>query len=1032
MRTLGKSIMACCFIFLGAAGLKGAAHLTVPATDVPPVIDGKIGERNEWRNAVRITNFQNAEKVGFAMEQTTVWLTHDKQTLYLAMKMNSRVLEHASNMRSRFLAQITQPGPDKEIWNDDSVEIRLLPPWVKKQPGFSHFYLILNANGVSASLAPEGFDKDWRHQVEIRTSIDEGFWAVELAIPMKALGRTAPDDSGFAGWRCNFIRFEQNLKEKSSFENILARSHNDPALFALLDLADNTFPALKMPDITNGQIEEVTLEAYVAKRFTGWWWSSLRFLRSNKPCDFNGQAIFPEGDSRLTLRNECGKKGLFTWKYYVIYSTPPKMLFRTPDYPMNANDGPAMLELAGQKSVTGIVFNNRVLAPGAGIALSPRHGENILQLNSTAGEVKLRLVSSDAAWKIPLVKWEYFNGKAWLPATVEEQSDFIAVSAPEKLPETQFRTVFYAKATSLDWFGEASDAFYITEAGTGGFFWNASRTNGIDMKETQNVSLTLVVPSWLEVAGAASRQCDESIPMWKNMMKQENIYRLDEGKNMKADGGDFTVYTVTTDQLNKTNPKWDISEERVHYRTRGTILLRARPGAAGGQGKIGYYMTIDGRPELPSFRDVICLPPLQGAQPEKSRITMYLNHFDQLNDRTLMDAVFTTVKAAGGTEVYLNNVYCPSDQYGIVQTHFFQMRAPAQRSLELDMSSIFKKFPQARATWGGFPNLSFLLRTPEAWEDLDQEFAAMKRRTPHLRNLNWDYEFRPFAHYSDLSAYTLDIFTREYGIKEERLDEKVIRDKYFDQWVDFRCKELARIVAKLRPMANRHGFEFTMYMAGDPARRKDYSVDMKDIAEFGGLDHIYFGGTWDHTVTGKIKALCAAAGARMSTSVHVCATDNTGWTRGVILRRLMIAAGGGVLLWYEKGFDGLMLQEIAAVTALLAKFEDFFLQGKADAFAVNAGKVVYSPENRTPEHLKQRILGDVISDMPALAVYELDGRFLALAVNDTAAPVELTLNFAGARGQVTEFGSGDRHTAGEDIKRKIPPHQYSAFYGEIK
>lgn len=1017
-------------LFCNATAL-GDGIFTVPKSAPQIRVDGNIEESEGWNRAVRLTNFQLISKTGFANEQTAVWITHDSTNLYIAMKMQTQVLLQASNMRARFQANVKHGDTEKKIWDDDSIEVRLRPPWSKKISADSQFWMIVNANGACDSFAPKGSTQDWYKQGQIKTSIGEGFWAVEMAFPLKIFGGDKMTGQEMANWGINFIRFEKNRNENSSFANISGKSHLDTSLYALMTLAlDDELPAIRMPDIISGNISNVEVDYYAAKRIVGSWWTSSNSIQNpSKRFETNGLAIFAQNGKAVQVKPEYKGTGTYKWFFYFVYGRPLQMIFRSPAYPASADQGPVQLQLKRPETVKNLTFNRQTLQAQNKNEFYPQAGENTLQITSGMRLLLLKL-SYASTLDLPLLNWRYFNGKNWQSAKVENQDGWLAVSAPAGQPEYRFATSFSSNMSVMEWTGESND-FNLNANGTGYFFWCPNRSGSKLIKPDSEVSLTLILPSWLKVAGAASYQMDSSVPLWQNKPEFENHYRLTAGTTLKLDGQDYRFYTITSKEIGKRIPEWDIEEIRVYLRTRCLIVLQADASAAGKTGKVGYYMVVNGEPEIPVFRDVACLPELNGIQPRNIRFSMYMNQFSRCNNADMMAAQLKTFKAAGGTEAFVDNVYCvPNAEIGISLAYFFHLRG-GNAAQEIDMRRIFAKYPQARG-WSTFANLAALNRIPEVWQMMDAEFAAIRKRAPHAKNLLFDYEFPPFMHYSDVSPYTLKIFADEFKITEQPLNEKVIKEKYLKQWVDFRCRELARVIPKLRLLANKHGFEFTMYGAPDPRWKDRYSFDWQMIADQGGVDMVYFGGDWDHNITRNYLQSAEKSKTPVCTSIHVCMTDNTGWKRGLILRRLLLSRGGGIFFWYEKGFDGIMLQEIAAVSRLAAEYEDFFRRGVLRAFGTDKGKVVYSANNPTPEIIQKRLLGDVDSKLAGLVVSEWNGKFLAMAINDTAVPVNVTLKMDRAADEFRDTETGKSYPADKDLMLKIPPYGYYAFTGKIR
>ncbi len=1003
---------------------------TVPRHSNDIVVDGNIDETGEWGKAVQLGNFQLKDSVGFAFEQTTAWIAHDGDNLFIAMKMQAQVLLHASNQRARFLATV-QRGDEvgKKLWEDDSVEVRLRPPWVKKLPADSQFYLIANANGACSTFAPKGCKQDWYKDGKVAASMDEGFWTVEMSFPLKTFCKDGiVDADGLSDWGVNFIRFEKNRNETSSFANISGKSHLDTSLYANMTLAqDDSLPAIRMPDVTSCGINSVKVEHFTSKRFAAWAWGTADSVQKPpKRFESSKMAVFDTANAPVEVKAEFNAKGAFNWFYYFVYGKPVKCFFRSPAYPGNSDQGPVRLEL--KEAVESVKANGQTLMPQGTMEFFPRAGVNSVEIASRASSIAIK--ASSAAVELPLRNWLYNDGDSWSPAETKVKDGWMAVSAPEGRTEYTFAAKFNNSVTAIEWMGESED-FNLNADGCGYFLWCPNRSGGVEFRPDSVASLTLLLPSWLRVVGATSYQMDDTVPYWQGRQGFKNHYNVAVGAAIALDGQPYNSYTITSASIGKNIPDWDTAEILTYYRTRCMIVLQADAAAAGRTGKIGYSMTVDGMPEVPSFRDATCLPTLNGLQSKNIRFSMYLNQFSRCNNPEMLSALLETFKSAGCTEAFVDNVYGGgSPELDIGHAYFFHMRG-GFAAQEIDMRRIFAKYPQTRG-WNAYANLAALNRIPEVWQMIDDEFAAIRKRDPYARNLFFDYEFPPFKQYSDTSEWTLNVFAEEFNISERPLNEAVIAEKYMNQWVDFRCRELARAIPKLRSLAHRHGFEFSLYGAPDPKWKDRYCFDWQMIAEEGGCDYIYFGGDWKAPVTESYLKSAKESNTPVCTSLHVCATDNTGWKRELILRRLLLSRGGGICFWYEKGFDGAMLQEIAAVSRLAAQYGEFFKKGEYRAYGAVDGKVAYDDVNTTPKSLQRSLLGDVRTGASALFVMELDGRFLAIAANDTAAETKMTVRMNRATGTVLDVGGGKEYTSNKDIELIIPAYGYFAFTGKVK
>lgn len=148
-----------------------------PRLQGSPILDGTLSDP-AWRDAASLTGFMRPLAVAPAAIQTEVSLGHTATHLYVGLTAwdpDISRLEAERNER------------DAEIWLDDSMEVLI----DTDGDGRTYFQFVANAHG--ALYDSEGFDKQWNAEgIELAAGIHEDRWTVELAIPWKALGRTAP------------------------------------------------------------------------------------------------------------------------------------------------------------------------------------------------------------------------------------------------------------------------------------------------------------------------------------------------------------------------------------------------------------------------------------------------------------------------------------------------------------------------------------------------------------------------------------------------------------------------------------------------------------------------------------------------------------------------------------------------------------------------------------------------------------------------------------------------------------------------
>jgi hypothetical protein len=209
MRSVGKVLRLLvaaggCLAMAGAAGADEAAstRVALPLLSPPPVIDGRIDEA-EWRGAARSIALVSRTSGSLAARRAVSWIGGDGQRLYLALKS-----EVAPD--DRLLARaVPNPVPDvAAVLHDDGWEVRLAPPAGAAGAG-RVFTAVGSARGAllawavdsrppaagrqdSDGAGPAAFS--WRPAGwQIAQKIADGWWNVEIAIPLASLGATARD-----------------------------------------------------------------------------------------------------------------------------------------------------------------------------------------------------------------------------------------------------------------------------------------------------------------------------------------------------------------------------------------------------------------------------------------------------------------------------------------------------------------------------------------------------------------------------------------------------------------------------------------------------------------------------------------------------------------------------------------------------------------------------------------------------------------------------------------------------------------------
>jgi len=176
---MNKTLTACTLILilLFSASLFGEETLTVPRTENPPVIDGKIDETT-WSEALKFDNFKTlSPDYGKEPSQKTVaYMTYDSENFYFAIRcFDFEPKKIKSSVSSR-----------DSMFQDDYVAV-MLDTFGTMQEAFGFFLNPLGIQGdgmINADGNAEAtFDMVWYSKGQI----DEEGFSVECRIPLQSI-----------------------------------------------------------------------------------------------------------------------------------------------------------------------------------------------------------------------------------------------------------------------------------------------------------------------------------------------------------------------------------------------------------------------------------------------------------------------------------------------------------------------------------------------------------------------------------------------------------------------------------------------------------------------------------------------------------------------------------------------------------------------------------------------------------------------------------------------------------------------------
>ncbi len=151
--------------------------MILPKVKVKPEIDGAISP-GEWDQATKIYGGLGVGRPEVVVGQIfQVYANYDDEAINLLM------VSPAEGMRLKADVQGDNEG---KISLDDSMEIFFAPSGDKA----NYYQMITNSAGYMYSN--HSGNKEWAPEVELKNSVHEGFWYVEIRIPFAAFGEKTP------------------------------------------------------------------------------------------------------------------------------------------------------------------------------------------------------------------------------------------------------------------------------------------------------------------------------------------------------------------------------------------------------------------------------------------------------------------------------------------------------------------------------------------------------------------------------------------------------------------------------------------------------------------------------------------------------------------------------------------------------------------------------------------------------------------------------------------------------------------------
>ena len=892
---------------LAAASLQaGMTPLLTAPRAAAPQIDGVL-EEAEWQYSTEASDFRKRHDGDYATEKTCVRMMHDGKNLYVGVRMNDFALNPASNNTSGFKA--SKKGRGAYVWFDDSFELRIVSPAMDAARNES-LYFGFNSICGTHYIAPKGFPKNGDTDISLKcTRSSKGYWSAELSVPLSLL-RNVMTDGIISDLKISFMRHQPHLKESTCWPCPTGDGNDGQRRFmADLRFGDETTPGMTVPSYESFlECPEYCVAARTEMEYSV---SGVYTLTDGGLHRVSVGKKAAPGKNSLKMDYPAGGRKIKSYQYRLI--ADGKVVCISPQIPLRQNEGNFIV--SSDVPQAEFVWNGKSREAAASLTLFPKGNSNTLEVRRFRNGGRIRFNLEDFPdGSFPYDRhWEVLDAKGG-SVLVEASADGTVRYGDE--PELSLRkTLWYKPIPFLSSMGERNE-FVATADAAYLFRWQPMKNKARTLARPHDkLKMHLFLPSGVTLVDASSRiRYPEGYSPY-SFPPERNMYKI-AGK-VPCPGGVYTRWIVE-----RTEPLKKIKMFANHQNNRETcnLTLRFGPELSGKTVDFYHFSEQEGGSfsTLPEKVSCKVLPKLNGLQPRNTTIFFFAWYdFNDIGTKAGNDAFLDTMRQTGINTVFADNRNCEPDAFGIKLASFFYANAEEKHWMHgsLGQKAVFDMYPQAK-------NKTWLTRHPEAHRMLDGLFGEIRRNYPKLTMQFFDFEFSPLserATYRDFSDHALEIFCKDYGIKE-RLTAQAAISKYPDQWCDFCCRENAAYAKLFAHYARKHGFRFCVYSGYQtPKTPKSYGIDWRYLA----------GGAIDIAGCGygrSQKEIDDTHAALAGTPVIFSVMGRT--SPGTMLRRVIDSRGGGLLVWHQNGWSGKELHDIAAVARFVSRYENFFSEGR--------------------------------------------------------------------------------------------------------
>ncbi|MBU0716100.1 MAG: hypothetical protein KJ964_12155 [Verrucomicrobia bacterium] len=987
------------------------AGLGVAPAVAPPVIDGRLNDP-VWETTPVAEQFYRPGGSGLPKSQTSMRLLWDKANLYIGFKSHSILLDPVQQRLNDFVAKTTER--DGPIWSEDNVEIFIAPA----QSPETYLQFALNALGTryDGKITESKWDGAW----QAATCIHDGYWTAELALPWSTLGIT-PGPGLFL--RANFFRTDVLAgKVETSGWSPVQSSHNQTEAFGDIYL----LPEPPVVVVASGTVPEMVVGANqftpTVRGIKGGAVAVRWYVMQDKKRNIEHKTINVAAGEKKQVKLDVvvDSPGEVETAYSLFNADTDALYLQTPAYKFkSAAVARLEIRMLGEAEVfcnavslvrrssadnygriRGFLrrcFNFGGKSP-ANYATFLQQGVNVIGLK--AGEPVDVTVITDGlelggGWKqsaeAPAGWLETgFDDTNWQPAVVKN-------GRLDPAAGRFFRRVLATESTKI--LMPAPSDLYIA----GGSAQHLPIVIGSPLpRALREAKLVLELPEGLEWVDWGDKQPPGSIGAYTGHVSRSVSYRQEqwrrhefkweEMKPVAAVKGMHPFYTTET------------------FFTMGFVI---RDTGSKPARKEHFRMWVEGEGgsvlELPRSIPLTVLAPLKKAK-RPARIDIQLAHafgaggYEEEEISALMDTWrdvgFTSYQERTGN----HKIYNP-----LLRERGFKIIAEWVNKVG------FNRSQNKDTKFVGYDGKgSHYFALCPSWMTGEGRSAAVAAVAEAIREsavppdgFFWDLEFGP--KHCCFCDRCIGNFAERYQITE-KLTPELILEKHAEQWVNFWCKVWADITGMFRDGLKAVVPDGRMYLYSayqDPGNRRQYCIDWTLAGP--ACDVAVAGYGWNQETIGN--TVSALKGKPLLGGVLYYLPP-----RRMDLKleyvKLILSGCSGVMQYTWAPMDGLDYMRVSEAIALLAEYEEFFVDGVRDDAQVS---------------------GPPVQQFGAL---RLGGRLLVLVLNSTAEPRNYRLSIKNASDGFEEYPGGqkinkDALTSKEGVEIVVPAYDIKVLVGRI-